>query len=214
MGVRMVPDREDWRWCIYIEIEMDTSVDGGRECVSRLGMCGWRPICIVSRWTPHGLCIGLLCMIVGRPSDTLWWLWFMWCDIMWYMCFWVWCNWSCFGYWSVSWFVLELFCGLLLERLLWFRRVYGFVVDEYLSFWYWISNLEVYDLFWFPKEEVLWSCHLLMNWEILWFCCWFWLLRNFMILMLVCEFKNFRNLWMIYFKICLWLILRDVSVLV
>ena len=135
-----------------------------------------------------------------------------------YVIYVLWCGviWSCFDYWSVSCLWLEVSCGFVIGKTF-------MVVDEFYDFVVWRIFLilgvdlrvwKFYNLFWFPEEEVLWSCHLLMNWEILWFCCWFWLLKSFMISILICKLKDFRNLWMIYFKICLWLTLRVVSELV
>ena len=74
MGVRMVP----WPG----GMEVITSVDGGRGGVS---ICaGWTPHCIVFR---GGLLMvyALVCCVwfVGRPSDALQRLWFMWYDTMW-----------------------------------------------------------------------------------------------------------------------------------
>ena len=108
------------------------------------------------------------------------------------------------GYW-------RYFMVLLLKDFHGFRRVLWFVVWRiFMILGVDLRVWKFYNLIWFPEEKVLWFCHLLMDWEILWFCCRFWLFRSFMISILICEFKGFRNLWMIYFKICLWLILRDV----
>ena len=129
-------------------------------------------------------------------SCEVWFAWFMWymwlecVDFLWFEIRKV----MIFSIKRVLWWFLEVFHGFAIEGLSWFSTSFmNCCLKDFHDFECGFTNLEVYKLICFPEEKVLWFFLYLLIWKILWFYCRFWLLGSFMILMLICEFKDFQK---------------------